>query len=306
MTTRWILAATLCAVIGTACDDGATTPTAPSPTTAAGGATTANGLPGTAQQLAGNQRQMTGGPTASATPSDGSQHATTRGPTPEAEAHKTKSLTDLDIPVRKSIALTRTDWLTANPEPVTVGSWTEVDNCSGANCWKHERAEPWRWYQASNCTTGAPSEDLACWERTPGNNDGQVTIRFNRSGHATTTSGRVGPWTGVYFPGGRSRSIEGGQTETLNNCGSESVGETPVECTTRIPADACEADQIHEEDIPGYGPWRHVLQAICRPAKVVLNTRVGEDPLQAYRNEVCIRTQAFFNGETITSEANCP
>ena len=100
----------------------------------------------------------------------------------------------------------------------------------------------------------------------------------------------------MYFPNGRSRSIESGTRYRLNNCGSGGVGETPVECTTTIPADACEAEQIHEEDIPGYGPWRHVLRAICRPAKVVLHTRVGGDPRQAYRNEVCIRTRAVFNG----------
>ena len=33
------------------------------------------------------------------------------------------------------------------------------------------------------------------------------------------------------------------------------------------------------------------------------HTRREETHSQAYRNEVCIRTRAVFNGETITSEA---
>ena len=306
MTTRWILASALCAALGMACNDTPTTPAGPTPTTAAGSTTAENGLAGTLQGEAENTNPEGWDTTPSPARNDGSRVLTGGGPTLPSEGDNSGPWTDLDVPVMNIRGVTRTDWLTANPEPVTVGSWTEVDSCSGSNCWKHKRVEPWEWHQASNCTTAAPSQDLACWERAAGSNDGQVTIRFSRSGHATTTDGHHGPWIGMYFPNGRSRSIESGTRYRLNNCGSGGVGETPVECTTTIPADACEAEQIHEEDIPGYGPWRHVLRAICRPAKIVLHTHVGGDPRQAYRNEVCIRTRAVFDGETITSEANCP
>ena len=307
MTTRWILATALCAALGVACDDGPTTPAEPTPTTDTGSPPAENARAGTAQAQAGNTNPMGSRTTASPETSDGSRHVPGNGPLPTGgENHG--SWTDLDVPVMNNRApVTRTNWLTANPEPVTVGSWTGVDSCSGSNCWKHvgEGNDLRDWRQVSNCATAAPSQDLACWERTPDSNDGRVTIRFSRSGHTTAIIDALGPWIGTYFPNGLQRSIESGAAYGLHNCGSGGVGNTPVECTTTIPADACEAEEIHEEDIPGYGPWRHVLRAICRPAKVVLNTLVGGDPLQAHRNQVCIRTRAFFDGETVTSEANC-
>ena len=281
MTTRWILAMALCAAMGMACDDGPTAPAEPTPTTDAGNPPAESVRNGTVQGQAGNTGPMTWG----------------------------GSSKDFDVPVMNTrAAATRTNWLTANPELVTVGTWTEVDNCSGSNCWKHvgEGNDLREWQQVSNCSTVTPGQDLACWERTASSNDGQVTIRFSRSGHTTTTIDRLGPWIGRYYPNGPGRDIESGANHGLHNCGSGGVGATPVECTTTIPADACEAEEIHEEDIPGYGQWRHVLQAICRPAKVVLNTVVGANPGRAYRNEVCIRTRAVFDGETVTSNANCP
>ncbi len=288
MTTRLILAIALCAGMATACDDAPTTPAAPSPADGTAEAAQASRPAGAGGGETTSTEQMARGSGPALAPS------TMYSPTGRASDDVTNDLgdetwTDPNVPVRNLGTQTvYTHWLSADSEPVMVGSWTQVQSCSGSNCWTHEDTDPHNWEQVNNCAESPTWPSRRCWELTRNSGDGVVTVRFSRSGHTTNRQGAgTNPWTATYAPNGYGTHID------VNSCTGTGVA-TPVECTFTIPPDACEAPEMY------YG-WR--LPALCRVALATLETRTGtRSSHQAYRHQVCLRTRATFDGETVTSD----
>ncbi len=275
MTTRLLLAIALCAGLAVACDDGPTTPTAPTP--ADGNAETAR-ADGGARAIGGmnaiNYTSRQSAPT-------GTQPARYNGRTPNPDTHQNGTWPEDDTPGRGWFPrANRTYWLTATPEPVDVGTWTSAQSCSGSNCYTHEDD---LWTQKNSCTESGGNK---CWVVTRSSTDGKVTVKFTQSGHQTWRGqGNAPVWQGMYYPNGYQTTLTG------ENCAGGGVN-TPVECKFTIPAAACEADEIwYGYRIPGR----------CRLATFRLKTETGGGQT-LYHHTACVRTRATFDGKTFTSD----
>ena len=289
MTRRSILAIALCAGFAMACQDGATTPTAPSPGAASPGAAYADA-----------QGTPFGPATAdAATPTSSAPASTPDAPSSETPSNANAShdgaiWTDPSWPIRSlSPGTQRTTWLTVSVDPVNTGTWTQVESCSGSSCWTHDMEnEPHDFEQVNSCTKfDGTYRFRRCWTLTRAAGDGVVTARFSRSGY--TTQGQTStPWRAIYYPNGRGTDITSAASCAVNGVAS------PLECTFRIPASACEPPELY------YGWW---LPAQCRVTEVTLRTVTGTGTNFRFQiHKACVRTRAVVDGETVTGDyGNC-